>query len=114
MFKKERRLSTNFEFNITRKYGKKLTGKFCYLYFLEPDNYSGVTKTGIVVTKKIHKNAVTRNRIKRLFSECMREKFDTIPSSLWIVVHPNTKSLQASHEEICLDIDSLLSEVSIT
>lgn len=114
MLKKDRRLSTDFEFNITRKHGKKLTGRLCYLYYLKPNNYEGVTRTGIVVTTKVHKSAVKRNRLKRLFFECIREKSDKIPDGLWVVIHPNTKSLKASHEEICSDLDSLVSKISLS
>jgi len=113
MLKKENRLSTNFEFNVTRKHGQKLTGSLCRLFYLKPRNQTGITRTGIVVSKKIHKTAVKRNRIKRLFVECLKEKFDTIPNGLWIVIHPNTKCLEAGYEEICSDINTLLSKVSI-
>ena len=114
MFKKEQRLSTNFEFNITRKHGRKLVGKYCYVYYLKPRNYQGITKMGIVVSNKVHKSAVKRNGLKRIFRECIKEKFATIPDSFWIVIHPNSKSLKTSHEEICTDINSLLSKVSVS
>lgn len=114
MLKKERRLSTNFEFNTTRKYGQKLSGQLCYLYYLKQKDLSALTRTGIVVSTKIHKSAVKRNRIKRLFSDCLRAKFDTIPDGMWVVIHPTTKSLEASHEEICTELDSLLSKISVS
>jgi len=113
MLKKENRLSTNFEFNVTRKHGKKLVGTLCKLFYLKPRNQNGITRTGIVVSKKIHKSAVKRNRVKRVFIECLKEKFGTIPNGLWIVIHPNTKCLKASHEEICSDLNTLLSKLSI-
>lgn len=111
MLKRKHRLSTKFEFNVTRKYGTKVRGKYCSVFFLKPDNYEGVAKTGIVVSTKIHKNAVKRNRLKRVFSDCVRKKIDTLPDNFWMVVHPNTKSLEASHEEICADINTLLPKV---
>jgi ribonuclease P protein component len=114
MLKKENRLSTNFEFNVTRKHGKKLSGEFSQIFFLVPKTKTDITKTGIVVSKKIHKSAVKRNRVKRVFTACLKEKFDTIPTGLWIVIHPNSKSLKAKHEEICSDIGKTLSKISLT
>ena len=113
MLKKENRLSTNFEFNVTRKHGQKLSGTYCQIYYLLPKNASKFTRTGIVVSNRVHKSAVKRNHLKRLFGECLREKFATIPNGIWLVIQPNTKSLKASYEEICADLNTLLPKVSL-
>ncbi len=57
MLKRENRLSSDFEFNITRKYGKYFNGKYFHIYFLRPKNYNGPTKVGIVVSNKFSKKA---------------------------------------------------------
>jgi len=114
MFKKENRLSTNFEFNITRKHGKKLAGELFYLYYLKPNNYQGSTKIGIVVSNKLHKVAAKRNRIKRLFRESLKPHLEKLPKNLWIVVHPTSKSLNAAYEKISTEIDKTVSKISIT
>ncbi len=38
----------------------------------KPENFSGATKIGFVVSKKLHKRATKRNRIKRLMREACR------------------------------------------
>jgi len=113
MLKKPYRLSTNFEFNVTRKHGQKLTGELSYIYYLLPKNSTGTTRTGIVISTRVHKSAVKRNRLRRLFMECLRVKLPTLPSGLWLVIQPRSKSLGAKYEEICTELDSLLSKVYV-
>ena len=114
MLKKENRLSTNFEFNVTRKHGSKVHGTLCSMFYLKPTNYKGPAKVGIVVSKKIHKNAVKRNRLKRQFVECIGKKLETIPQDHWVVFHPRTESLKSDYEEICVDVNKVLSKISLT
>ncbi len=114
MFKKDNRLSTNFEYKITRKYGRKYNGEFFYLYVLKPQKYVGPTKIGIVVSNKVHKSATKRNRIKRLYRESLRTKVNEFGDNLWVVVYPQLKSLERTYEEISADVNSLLSKISIS
>ena len=99
MLKKENRLSTKFEFNVTRKHGHKLSGQLNQLFYLIPRSNNKIAKTGIVVSKKIHKSAVKRNRVKRVFTACLKEKLDTIPKGLWVVIHPNKKTYKVTPVE---------------
>ncbi len=114
MFKKENRLSTNFEFNITRKYGSKYQGDSFYFYALKPTNYEGPSKIGFVVSNKIDDSAPKRNRLKRLFREAFKPHFQSFPQNYWVVVHPKSTSLEKSYEEICADVNQVLSKVSFS
>ena len=115
MLKKENRLSSNFEFNITRKYGKYYKGKYFHIYFLEPRNYEGPTKIGIVVSNKFDKRAVVRNRVKRVFREIVRENFEKInKGNLWIVIHPKAICSKESYEKICAEFNKILQEASFS
>lgn len=113
MLKRKNRLTSNFEFNVARKYGEYYKGQFFHIYFLKPRNYSGPTKVGIVVSTKLHKKATKRNRVKRIFREVVRNNFEKInKGNLWIVIHPKTNSLGTSYEEINTDFNKVLQEVS--
>ena len=114
MFKKENRLSTNFEFNITKKYGTKLFSRYFTLYYLKPNKYQGPSKIGIVVSTKLHKKAVKRNWIKRIFRETIRQKLDKIPSDLWIAIYPKRICLEKTYEEISTDINKVLPKISLS
>ena len=115
MLKKENRLSTDFEFNITRKYGKYYKGRFFHIYFLVPKNYEGPTKVGIVVSNKFSKNAVERNRVKRVFREVVRNNFEKInKGNLWVVIHPKIPCTKETYEEISSEFNKILQEASFS
>ena len=115
MFKRTHRLSSNFEFNVTRKHGKYYEGEFSHIYFLKPKNYKGPTKVGIVVSTKIHKKDTKRNRVKRVFREVVRNSFEKIDKgNLWIVIHPKVASLDKKYEEINTDFNKVIQEVPLS
>lgn len=115
MLKKENRLSSNFEFNTTRKYGRYYSGRYFHIYFLIPTNYNGPTKVGVVVSNKFSKKAVERNRVKRVYREVIRKNFEKIDKgSLWIVIHPKFNSLEKNYEEISTDFNKVIQKASFS
>jgi ribonuclease P protein component len=114
MFKKENRLSTNFEFNITKKYGRRITGFYFSAYYLYPRNYTGPTRIGIVTSNKFHKNATVRNKVRRQFREIMRLNMDLLGENMWWVIFPKTASLGIEYEKIRSDFTKTLQKISLT
>ncbi|OGC46505.1 ribonuclease P protein component [candidate division WWE3 bacterium RBG_19FT_COMBO_34_6] len=113
MLKKQNRLSKKFEFHVTKKYGTKINGENFYLYFLKPKNYIGLTKIGLVSSSKTFDTSVKRNRVKRIFREIFRKKFDTIPNDFWIIVYPTKNCLDNKYEKISADVDYVLSKIFV-
>ena len=94
MLPKEYRLKKRTAFNATYKTGTTFHRGGITLFCGKCKSNlqtNGVTKIGFVVSKKIHKRAVKRNRIKRLMRESVRlyikstDKFDTKYLSLIFV-----------------------------
>lgn len=91
MLKKEYRLKKRTAFTATYRTGKSIhqNGITVFCGKIKKENYP--TKFGFVVSKKIHKRAVKRNRIKRLMRESVRliiknnPNFDTKYMSLIFV-----------------------------
>lgn len=110
MLPKQNRLTSNFEYNITKKYGKYAQGRFFHVYALKPRNYEGPARVGIVVSNKSNKRATARNRIKRVFREALQTNFGKIPSGYWVVIYPKVTSLEKGYEEISADITKNLQE----
>lgn len=69
MLKKNQRLKNNRAFTATFKNGHVLSGKFVKIFCGKEKTNDIPTKAGFVVSKKIHKRAVVRNKIKRRLRE---------------------------------------------
>lgn len=73
MLKKEFRLKKNSSFKATYSKRRIVSDEFFVLYGGNTkESLEYPTKIGFVVSKKIHKRAVKRNRIKRLAREAIR------------------------------------------
>lgn len=72
MLQRENRLKKKSAFNATYKTGKTLHKEGLTLFCGKEKKNEIPTKVGFVVSKKIHKRAVKRNRIKRLMRESVR------------------------------------------
>ena len=57
------------------------------------DNLKGKTRMAVVVSKKVEKTAVGRNRIRRRVYEVLRRNFDLIPSRRDYIFVVYTKSV---------------------
>ena len=71
MLQKQYRLKKRAAFSATYRTGKSFH-KGGVTVFCGKEKKEGETKIGFVVSKKIHKRAVKRNRIKRLMREAVR------------------------------------------
>ncbi len=111
MLKKQNRLTTRYQFNITRKFGYHLAGKYIHIYVLEPRNYRGPSQFGIVVSNKLSKAAVVRNKVKRRIRNIIKNEFAKINPNQWIVLHSKQQILQATYEEIDTDIAKILQKI---
>lgn len=97
MLKKNLRLKNNNAFSATYRLGRIIKNDFFILFCGKLKNdETAPQKVGFVVSKKIHKRAVVRNKIKRK----MREAY-----FLYLKTNPNTPfvSLIFKAEKSCLE-----------
>jgi len=124
MLPKKNRIRTRFEFGKVKRYGKLYKSKYFYLYALSVEqleklsegrwDIGGQTQVGFLISVKMHKNAVVRNRIKRLFRESVRSNFGTIDTGWWLVFHPRFICVGASYEDINADVAKVLQKIPLT
>lgn len=114
MLNKKNRLTSKFQFNVTRKYGKYYEGLLSHIYVLKPQNYNGDTKVGIVISNKFHKKAVKRNKTRRIFREIIRDNINKFGDGMWVVVHPKFDCLGKTYEEIGSDFTKTLQKISVS
>ena len=114
MLKKDNRLTSKFEYNVTRKHGTYYEGDTFHMYALKPTNYEGPSKVGIVISNKFDKRATKRNKLKRTYRETIRKVFDGLPDNLWIVVQPKFFAKEKTYEEVSADVTKTLQKISIS
>ena len=73
MLKKENRLKNKLAFKATYNNGCVIVSKQIIAYFGKiKNNENRPTRVGFVVSKKVHKRATKRNKLKRLMRETIR------------------------------------------
>lgn len=71
MLPRENRLVSDYDFRLTKERGNLVKRPF-FLAVFYPRNDNKASRFGFVVSAKISKKSVERNRIKRLFREAIR------------------------------------------
>jgi len=108
MLPKENRLKKDKEFEAVFKGGRTLKGKSVFLRYLI--NGTDKTKVGFVVSKKISKLAVERNKIKRRMREIIRLKKKDIKEGLSVVIVSLPPIKGMGYKEIKDDLENLLTK----
>jgi len=107
MLSKINRLSSNREFqNIYRK-GRSNTSPYFSVTVLP--NRLGINRFGIVVSKKVAKKAVDRNRIKRQSREIIANLNKNVRNKQYdIIVSVRNNALNAKYDTLKSDLETLL------
>ena len=92
---------------LLHKTGHKLSGD-CFLLFWEK---SDEFKLAVLVSSK-HGSAATRNRIKRLFREAVRNNRDRLSTPLKIAVLPGKKSDLFTYENVNAEISRIFERIN--
>ncbi|MFZ2390355.1 MAG: ribonuclease P protein component [Minisyncoccales bacterium] len=108
MLPKENRLKKEKEFEAVFKGGRTIKGKSVFLRYLI--NGTDKTKVGFVVSKKISKLAVVRNKAKRRMRDIVRLKKDGLKEGLSIVIVSLPSISKLTYKEIKEDLENLLSK----
>ena len=115
MLPKKYRLKSKYAFTATYKINNSFHKNGITLFCGKNKTNANPTKIGFVVSKKIHKRAVKRNRIKRLMREAVRlyiknsSDFDTKYMSLIFVA--SSKTLDMNFKEIDKNIKLLMDKI---
>ena len=111
MLKKQLRLKSNSSFKATYFQKRVVSDEFFVLYAgKNKENPEFQTKIGFVVSKKIHKRAVKRNRIKRL----AREAFRLLIKNNEIELYNSFQSLIYVAKDESLNLDFEKTKKSVT
>jgi ribonuclease P protein component len=108
MLPKENRLKREKEFEAVFKGGRAIRGKSVFLKYLI--NGTDKTRVGFVVSKKISKLAVERNKAKRRMRDIVRLKRSVLKDGLSIVIVSLPSIQKMEYGEIKEDLENILSK----
>jgi ribonuclease P protein component len=106
VLKRENRIRSRKEFLEIKNKGRiEYSPFFGWLSCKEDDDFK---KIGFIVSKKISKKAVDRNKIRRILAEIMREKLDGLENGTKIVFLVKKEILGKKLEEVKKEVDRIL------
>jgi len=93
MFPKNQRITEKKDFDLIFKKGKALNSPFLTVRILK--NNLSMQRFAVLVSKKVSKKAVDRNKIKRILRESVKQKIKLFPagSDAVLYVHPKFSGL---------------------
>lgn len=109
MLPKENRLKKEKEFEAVFKGGRVIKGSFVFLKYLA--NGTDKTKIGFVVSKKVSKSAVVRNKAKRRMREIVRLRKKEVKNGLSVIIVALPPIKDAAYKEMEKDIGGLLERI---
>ena len=93
-FSKKQRIRTTKDFLLVREQGKHFS---CSLFVLQGrETDLGLRRLGVIVSKRVAKSAVDRNRLRRLFKEIFRQNQEQLPLSCDIVLLARKRALESN------------------
>lgn len=110
MLPKANRLNKYSAFQATYYLKQTVVDALFVLYVGKSKTIEEQTKIGFVVSKKVHKRAVKRNRIKRLARECLRVMLKENCDLRWksLIFQARNKALEADYNQVYNSIKTLI------
>jgi len=106
MLAKAQRYFSEREVTLAFRKGKKIQGQCFLVRYFQTDR----KKTLVVVSKKISKSAVVRNRLRRLAYRVLAELWSDLPSGLWYFSFQT--GFDCTEELLHNDLNKIISHVT--
>jgi len=113
MLPKSYRLPLKTEFKRLKKNGQIFQGKFFGLLLGKPTSLNDVSRFAVIVSNKIDKRAVQRNKIRRLITEVLWSLHPKIKKGMEAVFLVKKTITTASLEEIKKEIENLFKRTKL-
>lgn len=112
MFSKEYRLRDTKEIAKVFKLGKYIHGSYTFIKYT-PNKQKNV-RVAITVSTKIFKQAVKRNKIKRLLREALKPHLPNLPNLDILIITKKELAINTPLAEIKKDTSSMLNKLTIS
>ena len=74
---------------------------------------SKATRVGIVVSLKVSKKAVERNKVKRMIRECVRKRLKTLRNGFDVVILTKTSIIDKDSRALDMTIENLFEKAEL-
>ena len=101
-FPKGKRLLTRLDYSRVFSGSKRIQNK-AFTLLVHYNNESKSSKLGLVVSKKVHKTAVQRNRIKRVIRESFRTKKQLKLADYVVLAKPGSATFSNADLRVYID-----------
>jgi ribonuclease P protein component len=109
MFSTKYRLRDNKEIAIVFKNGKYIHGKYVFIKYIF--NKKKNARIAINVSTRLFKQAVKRNRIKRLIREAMKPHLSTLPNLDILIIAKKELTTNTNSQKINTDISNIFNKL---
>ncbi|AFY71676.1 ribonuclease P protein component [Thalassoporum mexicanum PCC 7367] len=113
MLPQQNRLRCRHDFAKVYNQGNRYGGRFLRLRVRFTDNPHQPTRIGIVISKKVSKQAVVRNRVKRQLRAILRSHLSNLRQGLQIIVTVSTLRGEPTYHQLCQDLNQILIKAEI-
>jgi len=108
MLKKEFRIRKRKEFDLIFTKGRKIKTRFLLIIFLK--NSLSLSRFGFIVSSKVSKKAVVRNKIKRRLREIIRLNLSRIKSGYDFIIIASPFAKEVDFQNLKEDLEKALSK----
>jgi len=113
MLPKTYRLPLKTELNRLKKDGQIFQGKFFGLLLSSGNSSADTSRFAVIVSNKIDKRAVKRNKIRRLINEALKSLWPKIRTGVEGVFLVKKTATEATFEEIKNEIEELFKKAKL-
>ena len=117
MLPKPNRLRRSRQFTQVYRQGKKAVSAHLIMRMLPlpaPPSQTGAGPCiGIVISQKVHKRAVVRNRLKRQVRAALRTLLPHLNPSLWIVINLKPEATQCEYGDFLRELEQLFTKLEV-
>lgn len=96
---KSNRLTRDKDFKNVFDSGETVKDSFLFIKFLKNESRKS-SRFGIVISSKVSKKAIVRNRVRRQISEIIRNNLKRVVNSIDVVIVTNSKIVDKEFTEI--------------
>lgn len=109
MFSNEYRLRNAKRITEVFKFGKSLHGKYVFIKYIS--NKQDVPRVAVSVSTKIFKQAIKRNRIKRLIREVLKLRLSHLPKLDILVIAKSAITADIALDKLQKDISKIIKKI---